>query len=140
MNNTISLERLHRALGGDISQGKYGPQVSCPGPGHSHRDRSLAVAPANNADGFIVYSHSKKDDWITAKDYVREKLGLLRFESSRALRSDSKNLLVVPRLSSLCCRGRTQFSQMKIKTTHLVVRPTLKIRDSEVFEKWVSFY
>ena len=88
MNNTISLERLHRALGGDISQGKYGPQVSCPGPGHSHRDRSLAVAPANNADGFIVYSHSKKDDWITAKDYVREKLGLPRFESRKSKRRE----------------------------------------------------
>jgi hypothetical protein len=41
---------------------------------------------------------------------------------------------------SLSCRGRAQLSQMKIQTMHLALRPNLKICDSEVLEKWVSFY
>jgi hypothetical protein len=75
MNTPISVEQLHRALGGEISRGKNGPQVLCPGPGHSHSDRSLAVSPAYNEDGFIVHSFAG-DDPLVAKDYVRDKLGL----------------------------------------------------------------
>jgi Toprim domain len=65
----IDLRRLQRALGGEVSGG----QLLCPGPGHSPRDRSLAVRPS--PDGFIVHSHCG-DDWTLCKDYVRERLGL----------------------------------------------------------------
>ena len=67
----IDLWSLQRALGGEISGG----QVLSPGPGHSPRDRSLAVRPSPDGEGFIVHSHCG-DDWQTCKDYVRERLGL----------------------------------------------------------------
>jgi hypothetical protein len=75
MNRAPTVEELHRALGGQISRGKNGPQVLCPGPSHSHADRSLAVAPANNADGFIIHPFAG-DDAIVCKDFVRQKTGL----------------------------------------------------------------
>jgi hypothetical protein len=76
----ITVEELHRALGGEITRGKNGPQVLCPGPGHSSHDRSLAVMPAaSNGDGFVVHSHAG-DDPIACKDYVRNKIGLLPFQ------------------------------------------------------------
>ena len=70
------LQSAARALGGEVSKG----QISCPGPGHSPRDRSLRVKldPAA-ADGFIVWSYSG-DDAIACKDYVRERLGLEPFK------------------------------------------------------------
>jgi hypothetical protein len=75
----ITVERLHRALGGEITRGKNGPQVLCPGPGHSKQDRSLAVMPATDGDGFVVHSHAG-DDAIVCKDHVRSKLGLPSFQ------------------------------------------------------------
>jgi len=88
----ISVEQLHGALGGEISSGKQGRQVLCAGPGHSARDRSLAVVPADNDDGFVVYSFTG-DDLFVCKDYVRNKVGLPPFRprngngSSRPQRS-----------------------------------------------------
>jgi len=75
MTRAITVEELHRALGGEIRRGKSGHCVVCPGPGHSHKDRSLAVSPANNADGFVVHSFAD-DDPIACKDFVRDKAGL----------------------------------------------------------------
>jgi putative DNA primase/helicase len=69
----ITLRALRNALGGEISSG----QVVCPGPGHSPRDRSLAVRPVG--EDFTVYSHCG-DDWRACRDYVSEKLGLPRWE------------------------------------------------------------
>src|SRR5262249_53534676 len=63
------------ALGGEITRGKTGPQVLCPGPGHSPKDRSLAVAPGDSDDGFVVYSFAG-DDPIKCRDHVRNKLRL----------------------------------------------------------------
>src|SRR5262249_27948974 len=74
----ITVEELHHALGGEISRGKNGPQVLCPGPGHSQRDRSLAVAPSDSRDGFMVHSFAN-DDPIDCKDYVRDNLRLPPF-------------------------------------------------------------
>jgi hypothetical protein len=71
----IDLRSLQRALGGEIS----GNQLLCPGPGHSPRDRSLAVRPSPDGDGFIVHSHCG-DDWTLCKDYVRERLGLPQWQ------------------------------------------------------------
>jgi Toprim domain len=71
----IDLRSLQRALGGEISGG----QLLCPGPGHSPRDRSLAVRPSPDRDGFVVHSHCG-DDWTLCKDYVRERLGLPQWQ------------------------------------------------------------
>jgi putative DNA primase/helicase len=68
----ISLRELARALGGEVS----GRQVLAPGPGHSHRDRSISICIEPNApDGFIVHSFAG-DDPLVCKDYIRERLGL----------------------------------------------------------------
>jgi len=67
----ITLRSLQRALGGEI----IGRQLLCPGPGHSPRDRSLAVRPVSHGVGFIVFSHAN-DDWRICCDYVRQRLGL----------------------------------------------------------------
>ena len=75
---TVTLEGLRRALGGEITRGKNGPQVICPGPGHSLQDRSLAVAPSNTGDGFVTHSFAG-DDPVACKDYVRDKVGLPPF-------------------------------------------------------------
>ena len=60
------------ALQGDAT----GQTVLCPGPGHSPRDRSLAVTfdPAA-PDGFLVHSFAG-DDWRTCRDHVATALGV----------------------------------------------------------------
>jgi hypothetical protein len=63
-------------LGGHIS----GAEILCPGPGHSAKDRSLAVKPTAANGGFVVHSHSG-DDPIVCRDYVRQKLGLPEFQA-----------------------------------------------------------
>jgi putative DNA primase/helicase len=68
---------IARRLGGQISGGDT---ILCPGPGHSVRDRSLAVKLDPNApDGFLTYSHAG-DDWRECRNHVRERLGLPRWE------------------------------------------------------------
>lgn len=72
----FDLKTIARVLGGDMS----GRQVLIPGPGHSARDRSLAIRlDAGAPDGFLVFSHAG-DDWQTCRDYVRQKLGLPEWE------------------------------------------------------------
>lgn len=68
----IDVRSIARALGGEVC----GHQVLAPGPGHSPRDRSLAIRPSATApDGFVIHSHSG-DDWRDCRDYVRQRLGL----------------------------------------------------------------
>jgi hypothetical protein len=68
-----------RALGGEAS----GDQISCPGPGHSAKDRSLSVKiDPDAADGFVVNSFVS-DDPSACRDYVRAKLGLAPFKSRK---------------------------------------------------------
>jgi putative DNA primase/helicase len=51
-------------------------RILCPGPGHSPRDRSLAVMLDPRApDGFLCCSHAG-DDWRDCRDHVRQRLGL----------------------------------------------------------------
>jgi putative DNA primase/helicase len=72
----VDLRSIARALGGEIS----GRQVLAPGPGHSPRDRSLAICVSNDApDGFLVHSHAG-DDWRGCREYVRSRLGLPPWE------------------------------------------------------------
>jgi putative DNA primase/helicase len=73
----FDLRAVAHALGGQVA-GKN--TVLVPGPGHSTRDRSLAVRlDASAADGFLVFSHAG-DDWRKCRDHVREHLGLPRWE------------------------------------------------------------
>ncbi len=68
----LSLEFIAAVLGGEIS----GDQVLAPGPGHSDKDRSLAIKPVSTApDGMLVHSFAG-DDPVECKDYVRDRLGL----------------------------------------------------------------
>jgi putative DNA primase/helicase len=61
------------ALGGDLA-GR--DTILCPGPGHSPRDRSLAVRFDPRApDGFVTFSHAN-DDWRDCRDLVRSRLSL----------------------------------------------------------------
>jgi AAA domain len=86
----IDLQSLARALGGEVS----GNQVLAPGPGHSAKDRSLAVKLDDNApDGFVVHSFAG-DDPIASKDFVREKAGFPSFDDTvdeaRQIKSNGK--------------------------------------------------
>jgi putative DNA primase/helicase len=68
--HTADVRAAARALGG-VTVGR--DQVLCPGPGHSPRDRSLAVRFV--AGGFIAHSHAN-DDWQACRDHVSVRLGL----------------------------------------------------------------
>jgi putative DNA primase/helicase len=73
---TTDLRSIAVALGGVVS----GRQVLAPGPGHSPRDRSLAIRISDQApDGFLVHSHAG-DDWRECREYVRSRLGLPPWE------------------------------------------------------------
>ena len=68
------LQHIAHALCGEVS----GRQVLAPGPGHSSRDRSLAVRPApNDPDRVLIYSHCG-DDWRICRDHVLSRLGITR--------------------------------------------------------------
>jgi Toprim domain-containing protein len=71
-----NLQALARALGGEIS----GRQVLAPGPGHRPQDRSLAIRIEPGAPGGFVAHSFAGDDPIACKDYVRERLGLPKWE------------------------------------------------------------
>jgi hypothetical protein len=68
----LDLRTVASTLGGEV----VGNQVLCPGPGHSPKDRSLAVLLSHSAPGgIVVYSHAR-DDWRACSDHVRGLLGL----------------------------------------------------------------
>jgi putative DNA primase/helicase len=73
----IEARALAAALGGQVA-GR--DTVLAPGPGHSWRDRSLAVKLDPTApDGFLIYSHAG-DDWRVCRNHVHERLGLPAWE------------------------------------------------------------
>src|SRR5215470_16903394 len=75
----VTLSELAKALGGEISK----DSVLCPGPGHSAEDRSLSVKIDDAAPyGLLVHSFSD-DDWKICLNYVREKLGLRKWEPKK---------------------------------------------------------
>lgn len=67
------LRTMARDLGGEVAG--IG-QILCPGPGHSHRDRSLSVRLDARAPGGLVVHSFAGDDALAAKDYVRHRLGM----------------------------------------------------------------
>ncbi len=67
----MSLNQIARALGGEVSSG----QVVAPGPGHSPRDRSMAVKLG--ANGKLLVSSFCGDDQMKCLAYVESKLGIV---------------------------------------------------------------
>jgi putative DNA primase/helicase len=68
----MNLQTVARQLGGEV----VGQQVVAPGPGHSQKDRSMAVRLSPCAPhGLIVFSHAG-DDWRSCRDFVRSRLGI----------------------------------------------------------------
>ncbi len=66
----MNLHDLAKRLGGELGHNGH---ITCPGPGHSSKDRSLSVW----FDGDELRVHSfADDDWQTCKDHVRERAGL----------------------------------------------------------------
>jgi hypothetical protein len=75
-----SLHSIAQRLGGDVVGRR---SIVIPGPGHSHRDRSLSVTFRPDApDGFRVHSHAG-DDWKECRDHIRSLLGIERWSPSR---------------------------------------------------------
>jgi putative DNA primase/helicase len=73
----IDARAIAYALGGDVL-GR--DTVLVPGPGHSRKDRSLAIKlDASAPDGFLIYSHAG-DDWKICRDHVRSQLGLPQWD------------------------------------------------------------
>jgi putative DNA primase/helicase len=80
IGEALNLRDIARALGGDV----IGRQVLAPGPGHSSRDRSLAVRLSRSGpDGLLVFSHCG-DDWRLCQEHVGKRLGLARCRPDRA--------------------------------------------------------
>jgi putative DNA primase/helicase len=77
----VDLQSLRAALGGDIV-GRN--QIICPGPGHRPQDRSLSIK-VTASGGFVCHSFAG-DPWRACRDYVREKLGLPRWNEDKPLR------------------------------------------------------
>lgn len=75
----MDLRSIASALGGEV----VGRQVLAPGPGHSRKDRSLAIVPSPRAPGgFLVHSHCG-DDWKECRDHVCDALGITPPERHR---------------------------------------------------------
>lgn len=73
-----SAREAAKLLGGEAT----GARVLCPGPGHSHTDRSLSVwFRPDTPDGYIVHSFAG-DDPLRCKDHVRERLRLSEWRPS----------------------------------------------------------
>ncbi|MDX0212049.1 virulence-associated protein E [Sinorhizobium meliloti] len=91
----IGLHELAKRLGGELGRNGI---VTCPGPDHTPKDRSLSVWL--EGDDLKVHSFAD-DDWQMCKDYVRERLGLAPWEpgkdqnggssTSSARRSDDRD-------------------------------------------------
>lgn len=73
-------------LGGDI----VGQQVLFPPPGYSKRDRSASLRFDPNApNGFVAHSFAGEDP-LPIRDYVKERLGLLKGKSTQTVLPFSK--------------------------------------------------
>src|SRR5262249_35356326 len=86
----MDLRSAARALGGNV----IGPNaIAAPGPGHGPNDRSLTVKFISAAsDGFVVYTHSARDNWREARDHVRAKLGLPAWQPNGAHAKEAARL------------------------------------------------
>ena len=72
-----SLHEMARCLGGEV----HGGRISCPGPGHSPKDRSLSVW--FDREGTLHCNSFAGDDWRSCMDDVRFRLGLPAFDPEK---------------------------------------------------------
>lgn len=80
LNNITALAAI---LGGDAK----GNNILCPGPGHSHADRSLSIRlDATAPQGFLVHSFAG-DDPILCRDYIKKRLAIEAFNPPPRSRS-----------------------------------------------------
>jgi hypothetical protein len=68
----IDLQEAARLLHGEVR----GNQILAPGPGHSHKDRSLAVKFDPAAPGGMLIHSFAGDPYPACRDHVASKLGL----------------------------------------------------------------
>lgn len=109
---------IAQIMGGE-AQGR--DSVLVPGPGHSAKDRSLSIKLSGTApDGFIVHSHAD-DDPILCRDYVRDRLGLERFDPRN---NNPPQFTVATEGSDADARERKQFAE-KIWTDSTDPRNTI---------------
>lgn len=66
----MTLKEISRALGGEVVNGN---SISCPGPGHSRRDRSLHIT--FRCDGSPVFHSFAGQDWRTCRDHYYSIIG-----------------------------------------------------------------
>lgn len=69
-NRPLNLQAIAIALGGEARRNR----VSCPGPGHSKRDRSMQVTFL--ADGTFTVHSFAGDDFRECRDHVKARIGL----------------------------------------------------------------
>jgi len=71
----MDLRHMANLLGGDVVAG----QITCPGPGHGRKDRSLVIRFAPGAPGgFVVHSFAN-DPFDVCREHVQRVLGLDSF-------------------------------------------------------------
>jgi putative DNA primase/helicase len=115
---------IAHALGGQMA-GR--DTVLAPGPGHSARDRSLAVRLDPAApDGFLIFSHSG-DDWRACRDHVRARLGLPSWEPGDEQRRtvshqhvEKWDLAAVETEANEGSRGWTEDEMLRIATARRI--------------------
>ena len=124
----VSLEQIATRLGGEVCNGRDGPYVAAPGPGHRPKDRSLTVAIDPSApDGFLVNSFSDKDkgNGTALKDYVRDKAGLPAFVANRR-----KATVAVPPSAELAAKRAEATARAAERLTKMAAAPTRTVVDT----------
>jgi hypothetical protein len=88
----LTLDFIAKRMKGEIQ----GDQVMCPGPGHSPKDRSVAIKIAPTAPGgLIVYSHAR-DDNLKVKDWILRELGEEPFRAPSGRQGNGASSLTTP--------------------------------------------
>jgi hypothetical protein len=78
----LSLIEIAKVLGGEVMHGSMGSYVKAPGKGHSAEDRSLSIMLTDDGDDIVSHSFAD-DDPIEAKDWIREKLRLPKWQPKK---------------------------------------------------------
>src|SRR5215470_6215654 len=84
----LSLTQIAQTLGGEVVPSPKGDYVRAPGKGHSATDRSLSIKLTDKGDDIVVNSFCG-DDPIEAKDWIRDKLGLPKWQPKKKANGSS---------------------------------------------------
>jgi len=88
------LERIVAACGGVLLDG--GSRALIPGPGHSHKDRSVSLVETDEGR-LIIHCFSPKDDWRAVRDVLRARRLLDSEPCGAAALKSATHLVVQPR-------------------------------------------